>query len=638
MLQTKQLTLFEISPRGKNSPTATLDISGLKSLEMTRFKGIKNLEISFEPITLLVGANNSGKTTILQAIRFLYYCIGRCGHRNTNGTWSFKKHVMPFSDFGLIPAHELRELAYGVTTPNSRKRGIRLKGNLRSGHTLDFTIYAAYSTLMVIEPGTGCPNNLGDDEFNLIAQPALYVPGFFGVVTEELLATNSRIEQLLISGHHNEVLRNLLLRLGVDENEFSTLVDLIASEFEARLDKVKAEPEKNVYLRGDYIEKRNRAPLDVVSAGSGFLQVLQILTHALQTPSPIILLDEPDAHMHCSLQRSFLAVLRRFCAERKIQLIMASHSESFLRGVPLSEVRLIDLDRSRAETFKSPVELEHRLNAQGVWPDHPELAEALRTKRILLCENQRDAEFIFALAEMRYPDWSLRQKLIQVIGTEGASDSIVARMRAISEILNEMLNGNIKIAYLRDRDLMSDEWVTSEIERATKSNLALFITSRRNRESYLGDPMVVERAVRASGRELLKQLGQNGQIAEEVSMIYREFCKSELDVVPVRCEEYHYSWLRRQFQDSEAQREAKVRLRTFLRQEWNEKVEAGDIPWKLMDGKAALHKVRSHFAQFGVQLSEVVLLEHLIVDEIEKSLISLVELLRSWTDEKVEAI
>ncbi len=637
MLQAEQLTLFEISPRGKNSPIATLDISGLKSLEMTRFKGIRNLEISFEPITLLVGANNSGKTTILQAIRFLYYCIGRCGYRNTNGTWSFKKHVMPFSDFGLIPAHELRELAYGVTTPNSRKRGIRLKGNLRSGHILDFTIYAAYSTLMVIEPGVGCPSNLDDDEFNLIAQPALYVPGFFGVVTEELLATNSRIEQLLISGHHNEVLRNLLLRLGLDENEFSTLVNLIASEFEARLNKVKADPEKTVYLRGDYIEKRNRASLDVVSAGSGFLQVLQILTHALQTPSPIILLDEPDAHMHCSLQRSFLAVLRRFCAERKIQLIMASHSESFLRGVPLSEVRLIDLDRSRAETFKSPVELEHRLNAQGVWPDHPELAEALRTKRILLCENQRDAEFVFALAEKRYPDWSLRQKLIQVIGTEGASDSIVARMRAISEILNEMLNGNVKIAYLRDRDLMSDEWVTSEIERAIKSNLALFITSRRNRESYLGAPMVVERAVRASGRELPEQLSQNGRIAEEVSKIYREFCRSELDIVPVRCEEYHSSWLRRQFQDSEAQRETRVRLKAFLRQEWNEKVEADDIPWKLMDGKAALHKVRSHFAQFGVQLSEVVLLEHIIVEEIEESLLDLVALLRSWTDEKVEA-
>jgi predicted ATPase len=634
MLQAQQLSLFEITPRGKNLPAATLDVSGLASLELIRFKGISQMEISFEPITLLVGANNSGKTSILQAIRLLYYCIERCGHRNASGTWFFKKHVMPFSDFGLIPAHELRELVYGVTTPNSRRRGISLRGILRSGRTFGFTIYAAYSTLMVIMPDTECPDDLSDEDFNLIAQPALYVPGFFGVVTEELLATNSRIEQLLISGHHNEVLRNLLLRLGLEEDEFSTLVDLIASEFGARLDKVTADQEKAVYLRGDYIEKRNRAPLDVVSAGSGFLQVLQILTHALQTPSPVILLDEPDAHMHCSLQRSFLAVLRRFCTERKIQLIMASHSESFLRGVPLSEVRLIDMERNRADTFKSPVELEHALNGQGVWPDHPELAEVLRTKRVLLCESQRDAEFIFVIAEKRYPaDWNLGQKLIQVIETEGSSDSIVARMRTISEILEEMLNGNVRIAYLRDRDLMSDEWVTSELERAAESKLNLFITSRRNRESYLCDPMVIERAVRASGKELPEHLSNDGQIAELVSTLYRNLCRDEIDIIPTRCSEYHYSWQRRCFEDTDAQREARVRLSAFLRQEWNEKLEAGDIPWKLMDGKAALGKVRSYFAKFGVQLPDAVLLEHLIVEEIEEHLLSLVDTLKSWTDE-----
>jgi len=633
MLRSQQLSLFEISPRGKNLPSATLDVSGLASLELIRFKGIKHMDISFEPITLLVGANNSGKTSILQAIRLLYYCIERCGHRNASGTWFFKKHVMPFSDFGLIPAHELRELTYRVTTPNSRKRGIKLKGILRSGRTFSFTIYAAYSTLMVIMPDTECPGDLSDEEFNLIAQPALYVPGFFGVVTEELLATNSLIEQLLISGHHNEVLRNLLLRLGLKEDEFNTLVDLVAAEFGARLDKVTADQEKAVYLRGDYIERGNRVPLDVVSAGSGFLQVLQILTHALQTPSPVILLDEPDAHMHCSLQRSFLAVLRRFCAERKIQLIMASHSESFLRGVPLSEVRLVDMERNRADTFRSPVELEHALNEQGVWPDHPELAEALRTKRVLLCESQRDAEFIFAIAEKRYPDWNLRQKLILAIETEGASDSIVARMRAISEILAEMLNGNIRIAYLRDRDLMSDEWVASELERAAESELDLFITSRRNRESYLCDPMVIERAVRASGKELPEHLSDNGQIAELASTLYRDFCEAEIDIIPARCSEYHYSWQRRCFANTDAQREARVRLNAFLRQEWNEKLKAGDIPWKLMDGRAALRKIRPYFAEFGVQLPDAVLLKHLAVEEIEEHLISLVDTLKSWTDE-----
>jgi len=315
-----------------------------------------------------------------------------------------------------------------------------------------------------------------------------------------------------------------------------------------------------------------------------------------------------------------------------MQVIMASHSESFLRGVSLSEVRLIDMSKNRADTFKSPVELEHALNEQGVWPEHPELAEALRTKRVLLCEGQRDAEFIFAVAGKRYPDWELRQKLILVIETEGSSDSIVARMRAISEILDEMLNGNVRIAYLRDRDLMSNEWVTSALERADETNLDLFITSRRNRESYLCDPMVIERAVRASGRELPEHLSDAGQIAGLSTKLYLELCQYEVDTIPVRCREYNLSWLRRNF-EHEVWRDAEVRLNAFLRQEWTEKLETGDIPWKLMDGKAALRRVRPFFAEFGVQLPDTVLLKHLVVEEIEEHLISLVGTLKSWTDE-----
>jgi len=230
-------------------------------------------------------------------------------------------------------------------------------------------------------------------------------------------------------------------------------------------------------------------------------------------------------------------------------------------------------------------------------------------------------------------DWNIRQKLLQVIETEGSSDSIVARMRTISEILNEMLNGEVRIAYLRDRDLMSNEWMESELERAAESNLNLFITSRRNRESYLSDPRVIERAVRAGGKELPEPLRENGQVERLVQELYLNLCQDELDIIPTRCDEYHYSWLRRCFEDTDAQRDARVRLKTLQRQEWTEKLEAGEIPWKLLDGKAALRIVRSHFANLGIQLPDAVLLEHLVIDEIEESLISLVETLKVWTDE-----
>ncbi len=44
--------------------------------------------------------------------------------------------------------------------------------------------------------------------------------------------------------------------------------------------------------------------LDMASAGSGFQQVLRLLTFLHARPGSILLLDEPDAHLHVILQEA----------------------------------------------------------------------------------------------------------------------------------------------------------------------------------------------------------------------------------------------------------------------------------------------------------------------------------------------
>lgn len=41
----------------------------LQSLRIKGFRGFRNIEIDFENTTVLVGTNNSGKTTILKALQ-----------------------------------------------------------------------------------------------------------------------------------------------------------------------------------------------------------------------------------------------------------------------------------------------------------------------------------------------------------------------------------------------------------------------------------------------------------------------------------------------------------------------------------------------------------------------------------------
>ncbi len=104
------MPLFDLSPRNKGKRRIKIEKGGLSELQIMNFKGIKDLSVKFSPITLLIGSNNSGKSTILQAVRLFYYCIEKCGvYKNANSIL-LKKQVMPFSNFSLIPANDLREL------------------------------------------------------------------------------------------------------------------------------------------------------------------------------------------------------------------------------------------------------------------------------------------------------------------------------------------------------------------------------------------------------------------------------------------------------------------------------------------------------------------------------------------------
>src|SRR5258708_35809863 len=68
----------------------------------------KSVTIDLDPITVLIGANNSGKTAVLQALALFQYCVEKCLTRNgksgASGRWSLRKteNVRP-DEFGPLP-------------------------------------------------------------------------------------------------------------------------------------------------------------------------------------------------------------------------------------------------------------------------------------------------------------------------------------------------------------------------------------------------------------------------------------------------------------------------------------------------------------------------------------------------------
>lgn len=626
----EQLALFDLAPRDRGHDPVSWADAGLQRLNVERFKAFAEFSLDLGRITLLVGANSSGKTSLLQAIRLFFWCVQVCGRHGKDGI-TFKKAVMPFSEFTLIPAHELRELVHRGVTPNKKEMGVVLRGRLANGLELAFRIYSAYSILLSVEPIKPTPLRMDADEFSHVARRPLYIPGFFGVVTRELVAGDARLEELLNSGHHNEVLRNMVLRLHGDMARLEQLREIMTREFNIGALEIPFSPRTTEFLRAAYKDPANRIPLDFVSAGSGFLQVLQILAHSLQNPSPLLLLDEPDAHMHSALQRSFLTLLRNFAEQENIQVVMASHSETFLREMELSEIRVIDSRRSHAASFPNAAVLQEQLSEAGIWPDHLELAEILRTRRVLLMEGREDEASLDHLGRQLDELWDARRKLLQVVHTSGSSDTTVSRLEFVNSVLEDILPDGIEVVHVRDRDLLSDEGVTQLVTGAQSRGLHLFVAERRNREAYLVEPEVVERAVhRLHGNRVPQEIRSPGAIAALASEEIMVWCQEEIDSLPGAVAEYNRTWMRRCYEGDEL-RAAEIRQNGFLRTEWFEPIAAGQMPWKLVDGKASLSRIRRRLHQFNLPMPESAIHEAMEPGDYGVMLNEVVGTVQQWT-------
>ncbi len=65
----------------------------LTKLELKNFRVLKNAEFELKPITILVGENGTGKSTVLYALSFLAQSLDRMNYRNSIDLSSFDETV-----------------------------------------------------------------------------------------------------------------------------------------------------------------------------------------------------------------------------------------------------------------------------------------------------------------------------------------------------------------------------------------------------------------------------------------------------------------------------------------------------------------------------------------------------------------
>jgi AAA domain, putative AbiEii toxin, Type IV TA system len=232
-------------------------------------------------------------------------------------------------------------------------------GGERSDRELEFGLALANDRLFV----KVTHSNL--EEADAIPRMA-YLPPFAGITSREARLTGAIRRRRIGEGLAGAVLRNLVLDMYTDNlkerarlregrskisdadlkrlragDPWERLQAALRETFSAELDVAPFNEEYHSYIQVDVVKgyvmpfkiKRfhDYRVRDLMVEGSGFLQWLSVYTLALNPSINVLLLDEPDAHLHTTLQDHLLGTLRVLADQGGKQALVATHSSEILR-------------------------------------------------------------------------------------------------------------------------------------------------------------------------------------------------------------------------------------------------------------------------------------------------------------------
>jgi predicted ATP-dependent endonuclease of OLD family len=101
----------------------------LASVVIRRFKLIEQIEIPLEDVTLLIGANNSGKSSVLQAIHFAVSIAQTARLVGEGVSWRQDSYELSFNPSQLLysPVADVHSLATGGILQEPRQHQIEVE-------------------------------------------------------------------------------------------------------------------------------------------------------------------------------------------------------------------------------------------------------------------------------------------------------------------------------------------------------------------------------------------------------------------------------------------------------------------------------------------------------------------------------
>ncbi len=355
----------------------------IRRVLVRRFKKFENFECELQGRVVIAGPNNSGKTTLLQAIA-TWSELGELWLENNadlareeDGT--YRRIEVDLSAFGTLALSRFDDLWHNQET--REPMSVRVVGNQWD---VGFDLQYKEPAVVTVGPLT----DVSEDDLEAYAEnpsKALYIPSLSGLDVDEPEYSKRVLATRLAHGKGGTVVRNMIRAASQEPEKWHSLQNTVKSFFGYEL----AMPSGTDPIMARYRHKAEEGWYDLANGASGFLQTVLLKSALLHADASLFLIDEPDAHLHSLLKEKIYRLLQDHCEKQQCQVVIATHSSRLIEEAGRKSEQELFLVTSQG---LNPVRHQKARELLTIPTEH--IVHAESSQRILYLEGKSDLDIL----------------------------------------------------------------------------------------------------------------------------------------------------------------------------------------------------------------------------------------------------
>ena len=352
----------------------------LKKLILENYRCFKKTVITYKELTIIVGKNNAGKSTLIESLRILAIVVNRSSNINYTNCPDWLN--LSEDTLGIAPSLNnldisTRNIFYMYGDPPAKisayfENGVTIHIYIGEDSQIFATIFSASG---INVESKKFAKTLGLVEINILPQisPLLKVESLIKFETvQRNISTN-------LSS------RNFRNQLNYFPSEFDKFKNLSERTWEGLYIHSSKE---NIRTQGDlflFVKDRNfEAEIGLMGHGlQMWLQTMWFLSRCKL--NSIVILDEPDVYMHADLQRRLIKLIKSNFS----QIMIATHSIEIMSEVEPENIMPINNNNNKQEYANNAPIVQKIVNDIGS-VHNIEIARLFSYNKFLIFEGEKD--------------------------------------------------------------------------------------------------------------------------------------------------------------------------------------------------------------------------------------------------------